>query len=199
MAAAPPPRGLTNDKTAYVFFRDPAFLSSLQMRGDAIQEDIEVLAVDGREAYHVVMKVGGDVPVTSLSKHVRRATVGFVDEARPCDEQNVSYPGRTEELLVYLSEKKIEAFNRQSADSESYSRCVVLLQPTKSELYSRSRGLLEVNALASRTVAVFGVGSGGGVVSCELARAGVGRLILLDDDRFELHNIVRHVCGLQDV
>lgn len=77
--------------------------------------------------------------------------------------------------------------------------CDVLRVPTSSDLFSRSRGLLETDALSRRTVGMVGVGSGGSAVAVELARAGVGRFVLLDPDRLELANLSRHLCGLSDL
>lgn len=48
-------------------------------------------------------------------------------------------------------------------------------------------------------VAVLGLGSGGSFVARELAKAGIGRFLLLDDDRLEVSNVARHECGLSDV
>ena len=53
--------------------------------------------------------------------------------------------------------------------------------------------------MENRKVAVVGLGSGGSPVVIELSKAGVGKFVLVDFDRFELHNIVRHVCGLSDL
>ncbi|GAB4195511.1 MAG: hypothetical protein OHK0013_01740 [Sandaracinaceae bacterium] len=77
--------------------------------------------------------------------------------------------------------------------------CEILRVPTKSDLFSRSRGLLETDALARRTVGIVGVGSGGSAIAVDLARAGVGRFVLVDPDRLELANLSRHVCGLSDL
>lgn len=67
--------------------------------------------------------------------------------------------------------------------------------PAGSELYSRSKGLLEVSVLENCKVGIVGLGSGGSPVALELAKAGVGHLVLIDFDRLELANVVRHVCG----
>jgi molybdopterin/thiamine biosynthesis adenylyltransferase len=64
---------------------------------------------------------------------------------------------------------------------------------------SRIRGLFEVDTLAKRCVTVIGLGTGGGLIALELAKAGVGRMRLVDFDRLETHNIARHVCGLGDI
>src|SRR5947208_205763 len=41
---------------------------------------------------------------------------------------------------------------------------------------------------------VVGLGSGGSTVALELAKSGIGHLILCDPDRLEEHNLVRHEC-----
>ena len=71
--------------------------------------------------------------------------------------------------------------------------------PARSELHSRSRGILEVDALAGRRVAIVGLGSFGSQIAIELAKAGVGAFSLFDFDRVELHNLMRHTCVLQDL
>lgn len=83
--------------------------------------------------------------------------------------------------------------------TEPVEQAAVLRQPRKAQLYSRSHGILESSLLEDCKVAVVGLGSGGSQVVIELAKAGVGKFILVDFDRIELHNIVRHVCGLSDL
>jgi molybdopterin/thiamine biosynthesis adenylyltransferase len=53
--------------------------------------------------------------------------------------------------------------------------------------------------LAKKSVAVVGLGSGGGFVALSLAMSGVGRFVLIDDDQVALTNVVRHVADLRDV
>ncbi len=53
--------------------------------------------------------------------------------------------------------------------------------------------------LAGQTVAIAGLGSGGGFVAESLAMSGVGRFVLIDDDILEEGNVVRHVCDRRDV
>ena len=71
--------------------------------------------------------------------------------------------------------------------------------PSKDELYSRSRGLLEVDALGRKRVAIVGLGSFGSQIAVELAKAGVGFFSLFDFDRVELHNLARHTCCTNDL
>lgn len=73
------------------------------------------------------------------------------------------------------------------------------LIPGKDELYSRSKGLIEVEILSNKHVAIVGLGSFGSQIAIELAKAGVGSFSIFDFDRVELHNIGRHTCTLKDL
>ncbi|MBM3879456.1 MAG: ThiF family adenylyltransferase [Verrucomicrobia bacterium] len=77
--------------------------------------------------------------------------------------------------------------------------CDLRYVPAHSELYSRSRGLLEVEALERKRVVIVGLGSFGSQIAIELAKAGVGRFDLLDFDRLELANLARHTGRIQDL
>ena len=67
------------------------------------------------------------------------------------------------------------------------------------DIYSRSAGLIENDALMKKRVLVIGLGSFGSVIAVDLAKAAVGSFALMDFDRLERHNVVRHACYLQDV
>ena len=71
--------------------------------------------------------------------------------------------------------------------------------PARDELYSRNKGILELNILESKTVAIVGLGSFGSQIAIELAKAGVGHFKLLDFDRVELHNLARHTCTASEL
>lgn len=75
----------------------------------------------------------------------------------------------------------------------------IQIVPLEKELFSRTRGLYETDVLKNKTVLIAGLGSGGGFETLELAKAGVGNFILIDHDRIEVGNVVRHVCGLSDL
>ncbi|NDJ85389.1 MAG: ThiF family adenylyltransferase [Chloroflexi bacterium] len=53
--------------------------------------------------------------------------------------------------------------------------------------------------LARQTVAVVGLGSGGGYVAVALAMTGVRKFVLVDDDILDAHNVVRHIADQRDV
>lgn len=63
----------------------------------------------------------------------------------------------------------------------------------------RSVRIPDLVQLKDRSVVVLGVGSLGGDTAVHLARAGTGHLHLLDHDRFEVNNAVRHVLDTHDV
>lgn len=71
--------------------------------------------------------------------------------------------------------------------------------PAKSNLYTRSKGLIEVGVLEKKRVLIVGLGSGGATIAVELAKAGVGNYALVDFDRLELHNISRHIAGVNEL
>ncbi|MBR1565110.1 MAG: ThiF family adenylyltransferase [Paludibacteraceae bacterium] len=71
--------------------------------------------------------------------------------------------------------------------------------PSREDLYSRSKGILEVDILKDKSVAVVGLGSFGSTISVELAKAGVGVFHLYDFDTVELHNIARHTATVHDL
>lgn len=86
-----------------------------------------------------------------------------------------------------------EVVNKQLVERE------VNYIPSKDELYSRSKGILEVNILESKRVMIVGLGSFGSQIAIELAKAGVGSFSLFDFDRVELHNLARHTCTIKDL
>jgi len=49
--------------------------------------------------------------------------------------------------------------------------------------------------LAKERILLIGCGSGGGQLALELAKSGIGTLILADPDLLEVHNVMRHVLG----
>ena len=71
--------------------------------------------------------------------------------------------------------------------------------PSHQELYSRSKGILEINILENKRVMIVGLGSFGSQIAIELAKAGVGSFSLFDFDRVELHNLARHTCTINDL
>lgn len=71
--------------------------------------------------------------------------------------------------------------------------------PSKEDLYSRNKGILEINILEHKRVMIVGLGSFGSQIAIELAKAGVGEFAVFDFDRVELHNLARHTATVKDL
>lgn len=77
--------------------------------------------------------------------------------------------------------------------------CEVNFIPSREEMFSRAKGILEVDILTDKRVMIIGLGSFGSQIAIELAKAGVGHFALFDFDRVELHNLARHTCTIKDL
>lgn len=101
-------------------------------------------------------------------------------------------------IILFVNNDKLHkaAFQKKG---DLIEPCEVQYVPEKSELYSRSKGLLEVGILENKKVLIVGLGSFGSHIAVELAKAGVGNFILIDYDRIELSNISRHICGVNEL
>ena len=69
----------------------------------------------------------------------------------------------------------------------------------KLDIFSRNVGILESDIMLKTGAVLVGCGSVGSLVALELAKAGVGRFLLVDNDILGYHNICRHQCGILDV
>lgn len=67
------------------------------------------------------------------------------------------------------------------------------------DLFSRNTGLFESAEMLKKFAVIIGCGSVGARVALELARAGVGKFLLIDDDILKPHNICRHTHGMRDL
>jgi hypothetical protein len=61
----------------------------------------------------------------------------------------------------------------------------------------RGRRLPELRTLAQSRAVIVGVGTLGAPVALELAKAGIGGLSIVDHDRYEANNSVRHILGIE--
>ena len=70
---------------------------------------------------------------------------------------------------------------------------------TQQDIFSRNQGIVEKDRMTVKQAIIAGTGSGGFKVGLELVRAGIGSLIVADNDIFAYHNVCRHECGIHDV
>lgn len=71
-----------------------------------------------------------------------------------------------------------------------------LLHSQEVSVEQRQRRVPDLAGLDANSAVVLGAGSLGSDVALHLARAGVGRLVVIDSDRFEVNNSVRHALGI---
>ena len=62
-------------------------------------------------------------------------------------------------------------------------------------LFARIDRLFDVGAFQDLSVVIAGCGSGGGQVAQQLVMSGVRNFVLVDKDKLEVENVIRHVCG----
>ncbi|MBQ0029800.1 MAG: ThiF family adenylyltransferase [Bacteroidales bacterium] len=111
-------------------------------------------------------------------------------------EDNDANEGLEYLYVVYVSKQNDEITAK--VHSKSFEVEVNYI-PKKQELYSRNKGILEVNVLEEKRVMIVGLGSFGSQIAIELAKAGVGEFSLFDFDRVELHNLARHTATVKDL
>ncbi|MCY2928061.1 MAG: ThiF family adenylyltransferase [Planctomycetota bacterium] len=75
----------------------------------------------------------------------------------------------------------------------------VMVVSLREDLFARARGVFETDVLSPTCVFTAGVGSIGSYGALELCKSGVCNHIVMDDDRIEVPNVIRHVAGTDDV
>lgn len=83
--------------------------------------------------------------------------------------------------------------------TEDMTECEQEPYSLKLDVFSRNTGILESDTMMKKGALFIGCGSVGSLAALELAKAGVGRFMLTDNDVFGYHNICRHQCGIYDV
>lgn len=121
---------------------------------------------------------------------------GKVIVAKSADDLEAQYSDESIQFfLLVLNDTCILKMRRENSIEE----CALNYIPSKEDLYSRNKGILELNILEQKRVMIVGLGSFGSQIAIELAKAGVGEFALFDFDRVELHNLARHTCTTKDL
>lgn len=89
------------------------------------------------------------------------------------------------------AEKLLFQFNGEEYAFQKYN----LFQ----NIFSRNTGILESDMLHNKCAFILGCGSVGSLVALELARTGIGKFVLVDNDILEYHNLCRHQCSISEV
>lgn len=186
-----------------VCLMQPNFLDILK-RNEADRKVFSLTTFDGGDTIHVrvastdksdkkdiltrvAFKVFEELPRQSAKLHLiaSRLVAGLADLNQP-------------KIAILVSEDDcVRIFVKPESD-KPVEEAAVLCLPNRFHLFNDD-GIIDLRLLADRRVAVVGLGSGGSHVAMELAKSGVGKFILVDYDRIELQNVIRHVCGLRDL
>ena len=98
-------------------------------------------------------------------------------------------------LSIVWNEEQAEIFVRDNSGAEIN----IDYYSTYQDVFSRNQGIVEQDRMAAKQAIISGTGSGGFKVGLELVRAGIGSLIVADNDILAYHNVCRHDCGILDV
>jgi molybdopterin/thiamine biosynthesis adenylyltransferase len=101
-------------------------------------------------------------------------------------------------LLVVVKEASGEFWTRRE-DGRLGDQLDGMIVDVSQDLFRRLRGVVDQSQLQQRVVTIVGCGSLGSGIACLLVVAGLGSIILIDRDRLETHNVIRHLCGVSDL
>jgi hypothetical protein len=121
-----------------------------------------------------------------LNKNNNIYEIGEVLNSKPDHDMTGKLYGFYENGKLCFTDK-----DGEKCKCESYS--------LKLDVFSRNTGILESDIMLKTGAMLIGCGSVGSLVALSLARAGVGRFLLIDNDIIGYHNVCRHQCGIMDV
>ena len=174
-----------------VYLREDELKSAEEVLGSAEEVPIFVEEIDSDEVFHIHFQPGNK----KLPNELRLP--GFCTQ----DRSTINDLSHTNmRFCVLLTEEGPEVWYRLCPlKSRQWAKAETFIVPSEENLFSRSKGILEVDILRDKRVLVIGLGSFGSQISIELAKAGVGHFALMDFDRVELHNLSRHTATVHDL
>lgn len=98
-------------------------------------------------------------------------------------------------LFIVWNEEQAEISVRDNVEAEIN----IDYYAARQDIFSRNQNIVEQDRMAAKQAIISGIGSGGFKVGLELVRAGIGSLIVADNDILAYHNVCRHECGIHDV
>lgn len=187
----------------------------LQVWGIAYTNDTSSLGTDDvplgdQEAAESVVGTDAELSIHHSEYKPPTATVdpiGFIGR-RDTDDHSIDTDTPFVEIFPSDSDDHEETSNSTvEADGSVYQLSETNIEDSstievihaKRDAQKRIDGLIDTDKLEDTHVVVVGIGTVGSTVAKELAKAGVGKLTLIDFDRLEIHNVVRHVCGVDDI
>ena len=182
-----------------LYFPQPNFISLIRQSSNS--GELNVKGLDEDTVFHLTVSHGkNNDPIEALYLTVKSQ---LTPEKRQEAAKKLvgSLPDTTVRTVVFVAETDDLDFCLSGflflPNTTTPTETTIMSPPTSKLFHSRS--ILETDILKESSVGIIGLGSGGSQVAVEFAKAGVGKLVLVDYDRLELNNISRHACGLSDV
>lgn len=98
--------------------------------------------------------------------------------------------------LIFVKDNKSCLYK---ADTNEIKNIALEEYTLTQSLVSRNSGLLESDWMKDAVAIISGCGSVGSLIAYQMARSGVGNIVLIDPDNLEIHNISRHQLNLADI
>jgi len=163
------------------------------LREDEIRQAEELLH-ERDEVPAYVFRRDDDVIHIRLNPEEEVFSTGFfTSDPRRLEQDSVA--SHSPETVILVENGNAKVFLQDGGWKEAE----LMLIPSAENMFSRSKGILEVDILRDKRVMIVGLGSFGSQIAIELAKAGVGSFALMDFDRVELHNLSRHTATVNDL
>ncbi len=189
--------GTGEDGTVTEFFIDfEAMKEALRPYTVLLPEEYRKQQYEGelKGYYFPETKTYNIVPEEHYSARTDAKTVGMAVRKEHTEKSSDYISGQFDLSVVWANdEAEISIMDNGSADIniDYYS--------FQQEVFSRNQGIVEKDKMSAKQAIITGGGSGGFKVGLDLIRAGIGSLIVADNDILAYHNVCRHECGIHDV
>lgn len=191
---------------AVVFESDLDLWLQRVVPGGGSGERCAAVSLDYGDAIHYFLGNPRELPPHRGEILVGLAVFSHQGAASPSQDferwRSVLPPGRPVGQLLQVSGSRQDGslqLQSWSLRGHEWVQDKIMLVPPSERIFARNEGILESGLLAEREVAIVGLGSGGAPIAIELAKAGVGRFVLADQDCIEIENVGRHPCGVWDL
>lgn len=155
-------------------------------------DDVRKLLADSKCIKGIGELIDGEVVHVHMTEEPVRHLMGMMPVFFTADDMQMTEQG----IWILMTSDDAKAFYK--TEDARYPLTLDYI-PSRENIFSRSKGILEVGALNDKRVLIIGLGSFGSQISIELAKAGVGNFALMDFDRVELHNLSRHTATVHDL
>ena len=163
------------------------------LREDEIRRAEELLH-ERDEVPAYVFRRDNDVIHIRLNPEEEVFSTGFfTSDPRRLEQDAMAFHSQDTVILVENGNAKV------FLQDGGWKEAELMLIPSAENMFSRSKGILEVGVLRDKRVMIIGLGSFGSQIAIELAKAGVGSFALMDFDRVEIHNLSRHTATVNDL